>query len=134
MLPGLGDDRGGLHQHANYSQGRVNLDGVFGLDSPVLRHVTVDLLDAALGVLAVAAHVPFTHRAIRTGNRIGAADDTHYQIALLESARRPRVQDAAQGFMAEHQALLPGRGPAVLAVRNLDVSAANADGDGLHQH
>jgi hypothetical protein len=81
LLPRLGHDRGGLEQHAEQPEPRVHLDCVLGLDPPALGHEAVDLLDAALGVLAVPAHVPLAHRAVRTGNRVRAADDAHYEIA-----------------------------------------------------
>jgi hypothetical protein len=35
--------------------------------------------------------------------------------------------------MAQHEARLSGRCPAVFAIGNLDVGPANADGDGFHE-
>ena len=134
MLPSLGDDGGRFHQHAQNPQGRVNLDGVFGFDPPAFGHESVDLFDAALGVLAVATHVPFAHGAVRAGNRIGAADDAHHQVAGSSVRWPARGPGRGPGFVTEHEARLARRRPAVLAVRNLDVSAANADGNSLHEH
>ncbi len=86
MFPSLGDNRRWLKQHAEDPQGRVNLDRIFGFNPPALGHITVNLFDAALGVLAVPAHVPLAHRTIGAGNRIGTADDAHHKISLLEPA------------------------------------------------
>ena len=96
MFPRLGDNSRWLKQHTEESQGRVNLDRVFGFNPPVLGHITVNLFNAALGVLAVPAHVPLAHRTIGAGNRIGSADDAYHNIALLEPACRARVHHAAE--------------------------------------
>jgi hypothetical protein len=111
----------------------VDLHGVLGLDPPTLGHESVDLLDAALGVLAVAAHVPFAYRATGAGHGVGAADDADHEIALPKRAARARVDHPAQGFVPEHEARLALRSPAVLALHDLDVGPAYADGDGFHE-
>jgi hypothetical protein len=92
------------------------------------------LFDAAFGVLAVAAHVPLSNGAVRAGNRIGAADNAHHQIARLQSAGRSRIQDAPKGFMTQHEARLSRRCPAILTLHDLDVRPTNADGDGFHEY
>ena len=111
----------------------VDLHGVFGLDPPALGHVAVDLFDAALGVLAVAAHVPLAHRAVRAWDGVGAADDADHEIALREPTGRAWVHHAAERFMAQHQARLAGRRPAVLPFHDFHVGPTDPDSDGSHQ-
>ena len=109
------------------------LIGVLRLDPPALGHVAVDLLDPALGVLAVAAHVPLADGAVGAGDRVRAADDPHHQVALLQGARRARVEDAAERLVAQHQARRARGRPAVLALDDLDVGPADPDGDRLDE-
>ena len=104
MLPRLGDNRRRFEQHTEDPEGRVDLHGVLGFDPPTLGHEPVDLLDPALGVPAVPAHVPLPHRTIGAGHGVGAADDADHEITLLEGAGRTRIDDAAEGFVAEHEA------------------------------
>ena len=106
---------------------------VFGFGAPALRHKAVDFLDPALGVLAVAAHVPLAHRTIGAGNRIRTADDPDHQVALFEGTAWTRIDDAAEGFMPQHQAGFSGRRPAVFPFDDLDVGPADADSHGFDQ-
>ena len=133
LLQRLRDDGHRLEQHAEEAERRVHLDRVLGLDAPALRHEPVDLLDPALGVLAVPAHVPFAHGAGRAGHRVRAANDADHEVALLEPAARARVEHSAEGLVPEHEARVPRRSPAVLAFRDLDVRPADADGHGLDE-
>src|SRR5688572_26083979 len=128
LLPGLRDDGRGLHQHAEQAEGRVDLHRVLRLDSPALRHEAIDFLDAALGVLAVAAHVPFTDRAVWAGHGVGAADDADDQVTYAKRAGQTRLDDAAERLVAEYKPRLSRRCPAVLALDDLDVGAADAGG------
>ena len=112
---------------------RVDLREVARLDPPALGHEPVDLLDAALGVLPVAAHVPLADRAVGARHRVGAADDPDDQVAGLQAAVRPRVDDPAQRLVTEDQTLAPRGRPAVRARGDLDVGAADADRDRLDQ-
>ena len=59
MIPRLGDDAGRLEQDAESAQVGIDLDRELGLDAKVVGSKAVPVLDAALGVAAVAAHVPF---------------------------------------------------------------------------
>ena len=133
LLQRLRDHGHRLEEHAEDPERRVHLDRVLGLDAPALRHEPVDLLDPALGVLAVAAHVPLAHGAVGAGNRVRAADDADHEVALLEPAARARVEHPAEGLVAEHEARVARGGPAVLALGDLDVRPADADGHGLHE-
>src|SRR4030095_13401932 len=58
LFPGLGDDSCGLQQATEAPERTVHLHRLLRLDPPALGHEAVDLLDATLGVLTVAAHVP----------------------------------------------------------------------------
>ena len=133
LLPRLRDDGRGLEQHAEQAERWIDLHDVLGLDPPPLGHEPVDLLDAALGVLAVPAHVPLAHRAVRTRHGVGPPDDADHQIALLERGVRAWVHDPAQRLVPEHEARLALRRPAVLALDDLDVGPAHADRDGFHE-
>ena len=53
---------------------------------------------------------------------------------FCSAAARARVDHPAEGFVPEHEARLARRGPAVLALDDLDVGPAHADGDGFHEH
>ena len=105
-----------------------------GLDPPSLRHEAVELLDAPLGVLPVAAHVPLTHRAVAARHRVRAPDDAHDEVPGLQPGCRPRVEDPAQGLVSEHEPVAPRWGPTVVAGGNLDVGPADPDCHGLHEH
>src|SRR5262249_14758061 len=96
LLPGLRDHGRGLEQDAEDPEGAVDLDHIFGIEPPALGHEAVDLFDATFGVLAVAAHVPLTHRAVRARNGIGAADDTDHKVSLVESPRIVGFHHAAE--------------------------------------
>jgi hypothetical protein len=63
MIPSLGDHARRFEQNAGLAERRIDLDQKFGLDAKILRAETVTLLDAALGIAAVAAHIPFAHSA-----------------------------------------------------------------------
>ena len=51
-----------------------------------------------------------------------------------EAARRARVEHAAERLVAQHEARLAGRRRAEGTRDDLRVGAADADGDGLHEH
>ena len=53
---------------------------------------------------------------------------------VLSAGLRTRVEHAAEGLVAEHEALLPGWGPAVFSLDDLDVGPADADGDRFDEH
>src|SRR5262249_27170904 len=113
---------------------RVNLDRVLGLSSPSFGHKAVDLLDASFGVLSVATHVPLANGAVRARNGIRAPDDTHHEIAFVQSAGCPWIHYAAERFMAEHEARLPRSGPSVLALCDLHVGSADSHADAFREH
>ena len=53
---------------------------------------------------------------------------------FLSAPVGPGIDDAAEGFVPEHETRLARRRPAVLALDDLDVGPAHADGDGFHEH
>ena len=95
VIPGLGDDARRLQQHAELAERRIDLDGVARLDAKPLGAEAVQALDAALGVAAVAAHVPFADGAGRAGHRVGPPHDADDAVAdgearCLPAPRSPR--------------------------------------------
>ena len=128
LLPGLGHHAGGLQEHPQGAETRVDLDGVFGMDAVALRAVPVVALDAALGVLAVVAEVPFAHRAVPARHGVGAPDDAHDQVPGRHRGLRRRLDDAAQRLVAEDEAVASRRRPPVGARHDLHVGAAHPDG------
>src|SRR5216683_1128308 len=133
VVPGLGENAGGLEQDPENAQGRSDLDGEFRLDAEALDAVAVTLLDAALGVAPVAAHVPFPDGAGRARHRIGPPHDADHEVAAGDPAAFRRLDDLAQRFVAEHQALLAGRRFAIGAGEYLAIGSAHAEGPGAHQ-
>src|SRR5215469_2060483 len=105
-----------------------------GLDPPALRHKAIYLFNAAFRVLAIAAHVPFSDRAVRARNRIRAADNADYEIALFQRSGRPWIDNSPKGFVTEHKARLAGRGPAILSFHDLDISSAHSDSYSFYEH
>jgi hypothetical protein len=133
-LPGLGHHGGRLHQHPEVAERGIHLGEVTRLDPPALGHESVDLLDATLGVLPVAAHVPFADRTVGARNRVGAPDDPDDQITRFHAAVGPRVHDPPQRLVAEDDPLTPGGCPAVGAGGDLGVGSADADCDCVDQN
>jgi len=134
LLPGLGDHAGRLQKNAMVLEGRINLEDEIRLDAELLAAVTVALLDAALGVLAVAAHIPFANGAGGARHRIGPPHDANHQIARRNAAAIRRLFDAAERFMADDEALMSGRRPAIMAIDDLVIGAANAERERAHQN
>ena len=89
----------------------------------------MQLLDPALGVAAVAAEVELAARARGARHGVGPADDADDEVAGREAAAVGRLEHAAERLVAEDQPLLARRRPAVLAVDDLAVGAADAERD-----
>src|SRR5438105_5858706 len=64
VLPGLGEHARRLEQHRRHTQRRAHVDEKFRRAAKALDREAVRLLDAALGVLPVAAHIPLAERAV----------------------------------------------------------------------
>ena len=96
MVPGLGNDAGRLQQHAQAAETRIEPHQEVGLDPEPLGGVAVALLDAAFGVLAVAAHIPLTVGASEAGHRVGPPDDTNDQLTRHKATALRRLLDAAE--------------------------------------
>jgi len=133
LLPGLGHHGGWLEQHAQDAERGVDLGVVARLYPPALGHEPVDLLDAAFGVLPVAAHVPLADRAVGAGHRVRAPDDPDDQVAALQPAVRADVHHPTEGLVAQDQPVPAGGRPAVRPGGDLHVRAADAHRDRLHQ-
>ena len=108
MVQSLGEDAGGLEQHAENAQCRFDFHREFGLDAEALRAVTVPVLDTALGVAPVAAHIPLSGGTGEAGHRVGPAHDTDDKVAGRQPATPWRRLDRAQQLVTENKALLAG--------------------------
>ena len=111
----------------------VDPDDVLGLDPPPLGHEAVRLLDAALGVAAVGAHVPLADRTVRARHRVRPSHDAHDMVSHRQPGG-PRVEHPAEGLVAEDQPLLTRWRPPVVSARDLRIRAADADGQGFDDH
>src|SRR5262249_26396714 len=133
VVPGLGEDAGGLQQYAENAQSRVDPDRKLRLEAEAFGAVAVPLLDPAFGVAAVATHVPLSSGASQARHRIGPAHDPDDEIAGRKPAPRRRRFHRAQRFMAEHKTLLTGRGRAITAIEDFAVGPAYAERQRAHQ-
>src|SRR5262249_291945 len=79
------------------------------------------------GVTAVPAHVPFTDRAGRTRDRVGASDDTNDEIARCKTATLRCLFDDPKRLMADDQLIGPRRGPAISAFDDFQIGTADAE-------
>jgi hypothetical protein len=87
-----------------------------------------------LGVLAVAAHIPFTGCARPARHRIRPTDNAHYEVSLGQARILRGLPDPAEVFMPQHQIVLARRCLAVLGLNDFLVGAAQAYGQGLDQN
>ena len=126
MVPGLSDDAGWLHENAEYAEALVGLDGKTWFDAETLGAIAVKSLDAAFGVAAIAAHVPFAGGAGRAGHRVGPSHNPVDVVTCCETAVARGFDNFAQQFMAEHQPVAAGRRFAVGAGDDFPISAADA--------
>jgi hypothetical protein len=133
LLQGFGNHGGRFQEHAEQAQVGIHFDRVFGFDAPALRHEAVNVFDPALGVLPVAAHVPFPHRAGRTGNRIRTPDDARHQVTFFKRTAGTWINDAPQRFMAQHQTCGSLRRSAIFSFHDLYVDPTDSNGDRFHQ-
>src|SRR5579862_6141142 len=134
VIPRLGNHARRLDQYAFGAERLIELDEKFRLDAEKIRAKTVPLLDAALGVKAVAAHVPLSDRAGRTRNGIGPAHNAYDKIANVEAATGRRFLHSSQRLVADHQPLLTRRRPAIRAAHNFSVGPADSQRQRAHQH
>src|SRR5690349_7126440 len=134
MIPGLGDDTCRLHQHTGKPESWIDGDSEVRLDPETFGAEAMPVLDAALGVAAVAAHVPFTRCAGRTRQRIGAAHDSYDRIADRKSAAFRRLLHDAEGFMAKHEPLCALGIRAIQAMENFVIGAADAERARAHKN
>ena len=132
-VPRLGDDARRLEQHGVGAKRRIDAHGEIRIEPEPLGAIAVALLDAALGVEAVLAHVPFADGAIGARHGIGAAHDADHEITRGKARALARVLDPAEQFVADDEPLAAlGRG-AVIAAHDLAIGAAHADAERPHQ-
>jgi len=92
------------------------------------------LLDAALSIAAVPAHIPLADRARWTRNRVGPSYDAGDKIANVHAGVRRRLPHRAKRFMADHQAHFARRRPTEMPADNFAVGAAYTDRQRAHQN
>src|SRR5439155_10488636 len=132
LIPGFGENARWLEQNPEQPERRIDLDGELRLEPISLRAIAVALLDAALGVAAVAAHIPFADRACGTRNRIRTAYDADDEVAADEARPVRRLLDDAERLVAEHEPALAGRSPAVFSRYDFAVGTAYAERAGAN--
>jgi hypothetical protein len=96
VVPGLGVDTGWLQKNANVAKLRSESYCELLLDAKSLGAIAVAMLDATLGIKAVAAHVPFTAGACRAWNRVRPANNADHEIACNDAALSGRRQYTPQ--------------------------------------
>ena len=133
VVPCLGDDARGLEQHSGKSQGAIDGHGEPGIHAKEVGGEPVQSLDAVLGVLTVAAHVPFARGTGGAGHGIGAAHDARDVLPRLQAAARRRAYDFAERLVAKDQIVRTRRGRPVLAADDFEVGAADAHGQGADE-
>jgi hypothetical protein len=132
LLPRLGHDAAGLGQHTEVAEPAGHLDGELRLDPPAGGAVAIQAGDTPLAVLAVRAEIPLTGGAGRARYGVRAADHPDHQVTGLDRGVRRGLQDPAQGFVPDDQAMPSGRRPPV-AGQHLTVGRADADQQALRQ-
>ena len=134
VVPRLGDHARRLEQHAEQAERAIDFHGELRRRAPALGAEAVQSLDAVLGVLPVAAHVPLAGRAGRAGQRVGMAHDADHVIAGREVGFLRRRDHPAERLMPEDQAIVAVGRRAELARDDLAIGAAHAERERLHQH
>src|SRR5690349_12586131 len=134
MVPGLGHDAGGLHQNPGEAKIAIDRDSERRLDAKPFRTKAVPLLDPALGIAAVAAHVPFAGRTGRARQRIGTPHDTDNRIACGKTTALRRLLHNAQRLVTEHQSFRTFWCCAVQAVEYFMIGAADAERTGADEN
>ena len=76
-----------------------------GVIAVALRAVAVVLLDPPLGVLAVSTEIPFAHRAVDAGHRVGSPHDADHQVAHRDPSPGWRLEHTPERLVTEHQAI-----------------------------
>ena len=134
VVPSLGEDAGGLEQHAENAQCWLDLDREFGLKAEAFRAVTLPVLDTPLGVAPVAAHIPLPGGTGDAGLRVRPAHDTNDEVAGRQPATPWRRLDHAQRLVTENKALLAGGSGAVGSHDDFAVGGAHTQRQGAHQY
>ena len=125
MIPRLGDHARRLGEHREQSKIAIHFHRECRIEQEMLGPEAVTLLDAALGVAAVAAHIPFADRAGRTRHRIRPAHHADHPVARRKTALRRRALDHAEGLMADHQPVMAGRRGTVMPGEDFPVGSAD---------
>jgi hypothetical protein len=126
VVPRLGEDACWLEQHTQDAQCWIDPNSEFGFDTKSLSAIPVTLLDAAFGVAAVAAHVPFAHGAGGTRNGVGPTHNAHHPITRPDVNAGRRLLNATQRLVPKHQPALPRWCKSIFACDDFAVGPAHA--------
>ena len=126
VIPRLGQNAGGLDQHPQDAKRGRNPDREFRFEPETFGAEAMPLLDAALGIAAVTAHVPFADGAGRARHRIGSAHDADHEVSGRHAASRWCRLDPAERFVPEHQPWLTGRRKPIGSGQDFPIRAAHS--------
>jgi hypothetical protein len=127
LLPRFGDDARWLEQHGCLAQLLRHCHREALAQREAFAGESVRALDAALGKLAVLAHIPLASRAAQAWRGIRPPDDSDHELSRLEARACGSFQHLTERFMAEHEAAISGRWAAVTTIDDLVIGSAQAD-------
>src|SRR5262249_10257102 len=90
-------------------------------------------LDAAFGVAAVAAHVPFAHSAMIAGFWVRSAHHANDELTSHEAAALRRLNHLTEGFVSENEVTFARWGLGESTLDDLYIRATDAGGPASDQ-
>lgn len=115
------------------SQSGVDLDRIRRFHAEALGPIAVARLDAAFGIEAVAAHVPFSDGTIGARNRIRTPNDSNDEVTAGETGIVWRLEHAADGFMSDDESISARGRPPVPTRYDLGIGTTDPDREGVYQ-
>ena len=134
LLPRFRDHRRGFEQYAEEPEG----GSTFIAYSGSMRQRSD--MKPSICLMPRSVYWPLRHMShsptAQLGHGMGSGRRTMptTRSPSLQPAARARIQHTAEGFVAQYEARLAGRRPAVLPLHDLDVGPADADGDGFDKY
>lgn len=110
LLPAFGDDARRLKKHTQLIERGIELDQEIRFNAKMFAAISVTLLDAAFGVLPVAAHIPLACGAGRARHGVGPPHDADNQIATHDAATGRRFLTRPSDSCPRIKRSLPGGG------------------------